>query len=259
MEKTASQSLMSRLRTETVCEYSTKEYDFESILRKIFDWQEKDLNLLHEKVAGSSELPPLTFEWDQKTVYHQTYYNSPLLPEMLSLYERFVKEVVAPQFEGEVAIVYQRKPTFRVHLPNNFAVPHNRGPEERPGLHCDSEYNHPPGEINFWHNTMWTESEPFKEDWHPALLSYGQFLRFNGNLCRHYGNKNASGLTRVSVDFRVVPMSQWDETAVVKASVQSFRKFIIGDYFEEYQLPSPSPSHSKNEWGESSSRKTHQT
>ena len=48
-------------------------------------------------------------------------------------------------------------------------------------LHSDNEYGHQDGEINFWmpltkafgNNTLWAESEPLKEDFHPFELEYG--------------------------------------------------------------------------------------
>ncbi len=49
------------------------------------------------------------------------------------------------------------------------------------GLHYDAQFNHPEGEINFWvpftqtteDNTVWTESEVLKGDFHPVLIDNG--------------------------------------------------------------------------------------
>lgn len=61
-----------------------------------------------------------------------------------------VKHVIAPMFADDV-VVYQKRPTFRVHLPNNTAVPSDvGGSPDKPGLHYDAQFNHPTGEINFW-------------------------------------------------------------------------------------------------------------
>lgn len=95
---------------------------------------------------------------------------------------------------GESKIIYQRAPTFRVHPPNNLAVGQ---------MHCDNDYNHPEGEINFWvplteakeTSGFYAESEPGKGDFHPfsQTLYPGDILRFWGNKCRHYNEINETG------------------------------------------------------------------
>lgn len=151
-----------QLRQEEIFSYDTSRYDFRGMLQKIFDFE--DLSQLHKLVPESSEPNYLKFENDQATWYHKHYYNSPHLPELLALYEKFVKEVIAPMFKSR-KLVYQRKPTFRIHLPNNLAVGQK---------HRDGDYHHPPGEINFWlpftkvfgNNGFWVETQPDKGDFH---------------------------------------------------------------------------------------------
>lgn len=83
---------------------------------------------------------------------------------------------------------------MRIHPPNNVAVGQ---------MHCDADYNHPEGEINFWvpltqsHDSsgFYVESEPQKGDFHPfsRTLVPGDILRFWGNKCRHYNEINVTG------------------------------------------------------------------
>jgi hypothetical protein len=54
------------------------------------------------------------------------YYQSPLMYAVLEMYEDMVKNYIAPMFKDDV-IVYQKRPTFRVQLPNNTAVPSDLG------------------------------------------------------------------------------------------------------------------------------------
>lgn len=66
-----------------------------------------------------------------------------------------MKEHIAPLFKGEKRIIYQKKPTFRVHLPNNVGNAYNGTSLVLTSLavgkkHRDYDYFHPPGEINFW-------------------------------------------------------------------------------------------------------------
>jgi len=112
------------------------------------------------------------------------------------LYKKWIINEIAPFFkdDGEEFIVFQKAPTFRISLPNNVAVGQ---------LHCDADYNHPLGEINFWvpiteafdTNAFYVESEPNKGDFHPfsKKLQFGDVLRFWGNQCKHYNEKNLTG------------------------------------------------------------------
>ncbi len=50
----------------------------------------------------------------------------------------------------------------------------------------------------------------------------------------HHNRINKSGRTRVSFDFRVIPLSEWETDVEVKNSVQSGRKFVIGDGDMDY-------------------------
>mmetsp|Transcript_81002 Transcript_81002/g.121768 ORF Transcript_81002/g.121768 Transcript_81002/m.121768 type:complete len:145 (+) Transcript_81002:54-488(+) len=136
---------------------------------------------------------------------------------------------------GEDTIIYQKKPTFRISLPNNVAVGQK---------HCDADYNHPAGEINFWvpltdsfaSNGFYVESSPGKGDFHPfpKTLKPGDVFRFWGNQCQHYNEINTTGQTRISFDARVIPGSLWKPSSAT--SVKSSLKFSIGSYFEEMQL-----------------------
>lgn len=171
------------------------------------------------------------------------YYDSPLLARVLEMYEEFVKTVVAPTFKDDV-VVYQKRPTFRVHLPNNTAIPSDVGGDPtRPGLHYDAQFNHPTGEINYWvpftttteENTVWTESVRDLGDFRPMLLGNGQVLRFYGNQVWHYNKTNKDGVTRVSFDFRVIPLSEYSvDPSMVKESVQTHRKFTVGEGAMDY-------------------------
>jgi len=65
-------------------------------------------------------------------------------------------------------------------------------------------------------------------------MNYGEILRFYGNQCVHYNEINDTGNTRVSIDFRVIPFSMWDEHHAEKgySSVKSGMRFTIGDYYD---------------------------
>ena len=75
-------------------------------------------------------------------------------------YVDFVRKVVLPNLADPKGILFQRRPTFRCHLAGGGQ------PTGRP--HCDSEYGHQRGELNFWlpltrvsgSNSLYSESAP---------------------------------------------------------------------------------------------------
>ena len=122
-------------------------------------------------------------------------------------YVDFVRKVVLPNLADPRGILFQRRPTFRCHLAGGGQ------PTGRP--HCDSEYGHQRGELNFWlpltrvsgSNSLYAESAPGLADFAPFELEYGECQRFWGARCLHFTKANETPRTRVSFDFRVVPRS----------------------------------------------------
>lgn len=133
-------------------------------------------------------------------------------------------------------VVYQSPPTIRVAMPS-------RAPTIQ--VHSDGQYpRHQNAEINFWvpvtrvwgNNTLHVESEPGKGDFRAVEMDLGSFLRFNGYHCRHFTNPNDTGRTRISFDFRVVPVSLYKE---YKSDVPGRKRDEgkIGDYRTERTGP----------------------
>ena len=145
------------------------------------------------------------------------------------MYDKFVSYLAHNLFKEN--LVYQSKPTLRIHIPENMAVGE---------FHRDRNYNHPIEEINFWvpiteaknTNTIWIESDYDKKDFKPMNLDYGQYLIFDSGLL--HGNKlNSEKKTRVSFDFRIIPSSKWkDDKYKDFSSISKKKKFVIGDYYE---------------------------
>jgi hypothetical protein len=207
-------------RLHVVLDYDLARYRFAGVVASILGVE--DLDRLGHGVSHKL----LTRERDQRTAFHERFYAS--LDSFLALYRRFVAERVRPLFAED--IVFQRVPTFRVHLPANVAVG---------TFHVDSDFGHGREEINFWlpftdawdTNSIWVESEPGLGDYRPAAVRYGQVLLFSGVHLRHGNQPNSTGRTRVSVDFRVIPRSRYRPREA--ASVNSGLRFAIGEYFAE--------------------------
>lgn len=118
------------------------------------------------------------------------------------MYRQFIQNIISPHFKDN-NIIYQTKPTFRVQPPNNIAVAK---------WHKDKAYNHSSNEINiflpltkaFDTNTIWAESEEDKGDYSPMNAEIGEYYIWNGANLFHGNKKNETGVSRVSVDFRII-------------------------------------------------------
>ena len=145
---------------EMYYEYDLSEYPFVRMFQDLF--QRKNLQEIHLDVKEKYEFfsePGV----DSDTVLHRVFYDEMRKgwPEFIQAYQRLIREVIAPIVGAKDELIYQKWPSFRVHLPNNVAVG---------GWHKDGDYNHPSGEINFIlaitkmfeSNSTIAESEPGK-------------------------------------------------------------------------------------------------
>lgn len=216
-----------------VLNYDVQEYDFVSAVTDIFQYD--DLNELHQKQVQHYELFR-EFGKDNNTEFHNHFYamlKTEKGNEIRKLFNRFVKKVILPDLNLQEALV-QTFPTFRVHLPNNVAValPHQ-----------DHELGHPIGEINFtialtkmWgSNSVWIEKMPRSEMFTSIELEQNNCISFNGNLCQHYNQVNTTGKTRVSMDFRVLPLNYYVPATSV-TSISTSQKFVEGGYYSRMKI-----------------------
>lgn len=220
--------------------YDIERYRLSNHVAKAFNVGQHDLTDLQEKRKDLLKNDPAkSREWpynEADTKFHKEFYsylNSNSEIDMYSLFDTFIEQEIAPLFSE--SFVYQKFPTFRVCLPESQAVGK---------WHCDSDENHghPDGEINFQiaitdiyqSNATWIESVPGFKDFQPMELTYGEFVVFNGNKCIHGNKINVTGKSRISLDFRVIPMSNYDEYSG-KISATSAKKFVIGEYYKLFK------------------------
>lgn len=181
--------------------YNTNQYPFAEMVGQIFNIS--DLSKIHENVESSDSLPEDPSQ-DQKTSFHKIFYAAyeDKNNRFLKLYTDFVQHLRAKHFTGKT-IIYQSRPTFRVHAPNNIAVAK---------WHKDKAYNHSSNEINIYlpvtsafdTNTIWAESEEDKGDYAPMNANYGEYFIWNGANLLHGNKKNETSQSRVSLDFRFI-------------------------------------------------------
>ena len=150
-------------------------------------------------------------------------------------YLRLLREVVLPAVQSKlgcnVGILYQKEPNFRCHLPGTGHLLVKK--------HCDADYHHSPNEVNFWlpltpcysTNTLWSESSPGVGDFHPFQLVPGQIMQFYGNQCVHYTMPNETDATRMSIDFRVIPLDHYIERYPKSHRRDGQARFAPGAYF----------------------------
>ena len=190
----------------------------------------EDLENLHEHYSYA----PFTMENNSNTVLHDRFYNKLRTGwlEFHDAYDRFIEDLVVPIF-GSRDFIVQKTPTFRVHLVGNWAVPE---------FHCDSQpgYNHPEGEINFQiavtdmfgTNATWSESVPGLGDFAPIEMNQGEFTVWDGGKLNHGNMINDSGHTRVSFDFRILPLSKYNPSKAKKSATRG-TSFTVGGYYKE--------------------------
>lgn len=199
--------------------YDVKKYNFREIVEELFETP----NI--EKIHKIQDYELFQKGTDQSTIWHRKYYDN--LDKFLPTYEAFINEVIKPIFKED--IVYQKIPTFRTQLVNNLGVFE---------FHKDSSYQHNKSEINFFlpftdaydTNTIWVESEEDKGDYAPMNTLYGETVKWYGNYLTHGNKQNTTQNTRVSVDFRIIPLSKYNEED--GSAIYTKMKFKIGDYYK---------------------------
>lgn len=207
--------------------YDTVKYNFGEKIKELYNIS--NLDKIHDEWEGAIKYDVLdNVETDQRTVYHKHFYDNVASTNWYPLYEEFIRDVVQ-EIVGE-PIYFQKIPTFRVHQPKNLAVA---------AYHKDSEYSHSVYEMNFFlpltdafgNNTIWAETEVDKGDYQPMEAKYGEMWYWNGATLKHGNKLNDTGKSRVSVDFRIIPISKYQDEG--KQSITNHTKMVLGEYWKE--------------------------
>ena len=80
-------------------------------------------------------------------------------------------------------------------------------------------------------NTIWTETERDKKDFQPIEAEVGDVWMWNGANLLHGNKINDTGKSRVSVDFRILPLSKYKKNE--RTSITNKTKMTIGEYWNE--------------------------
>lgn len=216
-----------------IYQYATDRFDFKKLIQELYGIE--DLSLLH--TLYNKEYDVADLGKDTHTIYHKIFYDKfkSGWPEIEELYQHFIKTIVS-SITDETEFMYQKFPSFRVQLPQNKAV-------ERWHFDSDQDHCHPLGELNyilpitpmFQTNAVWAESKVGLEDYHPMEGDYGNLIHFNGNVLKHGNKVNETGKTRISFDFRILPMSKYNPNYEAKTATTNL-KFVEGEYYKIFKL-----------------------
>ena len=178
-------------------------------LRRFYHFD--DLSTIHMFFTTEGILKAGT---DQDTKLHKIIYENFDLAhksDLVNAYWKLANEWVArlqDTYDIEEWAV-QRYPSVRFQLPNNVSVFE---------FHRDSNYRHPLGEINHFLSitrssgsaSLHLEENLGWEDYKPLELEAGESAIINTSIYKHGDNINKENYTRVSVDFRAIPLSVLD-------------------------------------------------
>ena len=170
---------------------------------------------------------------DSHTKLHKKFYKKldDGWDKLKKIYDNFAIEVLLPYLGLNEALL-QVFPNFRIQFPENKAI-------TTPHYDSDDLHHHPYGEVNFIFaltdmfdtNTIWTEKTCRKKDFIPLEQKAGECMSFGGNTHTHFNKLNTTGVTRVSFDFRILPLNYYDENTKLK-SVTTKVKYVEGGYYK---------------------------
>ncbi len=170
---------------------------------------------------------------DQSTIWHKCFYKKIREDDSFEYhYMAFLEDKIKPRFGEE--IVYQKIPTFRVHLPANVSV----GEFHKDKYYRDEKWADIVQEINYFvpltkaygTNTIWAETEEDLGDYQEIKANYGECVEWSASKLTHGNKQNITRRTRVSFDFRVIPKSRYIESNHL--TINTKIPFGIGGYYE---------------------------
>jgi hypothetical protein len=182
---------------------------------------------------------------DRKTIFITDYYNYvDNNPIFMKHYKEFISSTIKPLFPNETKLVYQTTPNLRISFPGSSAIGRRSSDPcmDVIGIHSDDEFNHANEEINFILpiTAMYETNSLYFEPTLHSGIDPNDFVELNLNtkelfICyfnklRHYNRINKTGKTRISLDFRIIPFSKYQEHS--ESSISYQKKMAIGDYFQ---------------------------
>lgn len=218
--------------------YESKRYLFDVIIKNWFGVD--NLSQIHsvKNYKLFKPLAPVGSEYnDQSTHWHTLFYKQIRVDSAFNdAYIKFLREVILPRYSD--GIVYQKIPTFRVHLADNISV----GEFHKDKHYRDEIWAKQVNEVNYYvpltsaydTNTIWAESKEDLGDYSPFNCEYGDCIEWDASNLMHGNKVNKENKTRVSFDFRVICKKDFISSSfrTKNANVE----FDIGGYYEKMEI-----------------------
>lgn len=167
----------------------------------VSDLQDLPERVRAERPAADRDAP-LTYE--ENLALRAVLAGLPPDHELRVLYRQLISEVVAPRFGGHIS--HTRSATWRVQMAHSPGVS---------AWHRDADITGRPDYLTVWvpfvdtegANTLWVETDYGSGEHAPIPVRHGEILFFDGAMLEHGSVANTTDVTRVSMDFRIVPRS----------------------------------------------------
>jgi hypothetical protein len=207
---------------------------FHSILNlSILSDEEKDYNNNIKLLGG-----------DRSSIFNKVYHNFVDNNSIFNeVYYNFINKYIKPLYSmNGKKIVVQKTPNLRISLPNLTAIGKHSYENENDnviGLHKDADFGHHEDEINVIVpiTKMFDTNSIYYEPYIESNISTDNYLNLNldtdeffiekFNKLRHFNKINNTNVTRMSLDFRIIPYEKYMN------NLDFFKdtKFEIGKYY----------------------------
>jgi len=216
-----------------------EKYDFQNELHNLHyilnapSFIETKEDMLKLKVLGKN---------DRESIFYESYHTFIDTNKIFNdVYCQFINDYIKPMFSDGGSIVIQKTPNIRISFPNSTAI----GKREQEtgddiiGLHKDADFGHHEDEINivipitnmFDTNSIYYEPVPYSNEptdsYINLKLNTDEFFVGEFNKLLHYNRINTTGVTRISLDLRVIRYDDY------MRNIKSFEntKFELGKYY----------------------------
>ena len=214
-------------------EFSHELKNFHMILNEPFISDDEKTSTQRIKIIGN----------DRTSVFYDDYHNFIDKTSFFNdIYHKFISDYVKPLYAVNDKIVVQKTPNLRISFPNTTAIGKHVNENESDnviGLHKDSDFGHHPSEVNFIIplTDMFDTNSIYYEPYIGSGLSTNEFLNLKLSsdeffICKfnqllHFNKINDTGVTRMSLDFRIIPYDKYVENEEYFKNT----KFELGRYY----------------------------
>jgi hypothetical protein len=162
---------------------------------------------------------------DRNSIFYDDYHKFIDADDRFNkIYNSFINEHIKPIYGIDDKVVVQKTPNLRISFPKLAALGKRVEENEKDniiGLHKDSDFGHHEEEINFiipitdMFETNSIYYEPFsnsdlpKDQYINLNIKTSEYLTVKFNQLLHYNKINETGVTRISLDFRIIPYDKY--------------------------------------------------